>query len=212
MKILIIPDIHNKWYDAEEIITKENPDKVVFLGDYFDSFGDNLEITYQTATWLRTSMEKENRIHLLGNHDLSYRDPNHMCAGFSQGKLYAINKAGVKLNKLLDYAWVGDYLCTHAGLSYEFYKAYGKPDQPIDDFLQDNGRLYDVSPFRGGQNAFGGIVWCDFDEFVPFPNLKQIFGHTAGDTYRINNGNYCIDTHLNHCAIYENNILKIKKL
>ena len=34
MKILIIPDIHNRWLDAEAIIDKEKSDKVVFLGDH----------------------------------------------------------------------------------------------------------------------------------------------------------------------------------
>jgi predicted phosphodiesterase len=37
MKTLIIPDIHGKsvW---KQMIEVESPDRIVFLGDYFDSF------------------------------------------------------------------------------------------------------------------------------------------------------------------------------
>ena len=45
MKTLIIPDIHTRFDVAESFIDKERPDNVVFLGDYFDTFDDTLEIT-----------------------------------------------------------------------------------------------------------------------------------------------------------------------
>jgi len=101
MKIMIIPDIHTKFGIAETIIERENPDNVVFLGDYFDSFDDSLEVTEQTALWLKDSLEKKNRIHLLGNHDLSYLYPDtHPCSGYSVGKLWTIKKVNVDLSRL----------------------------------------------------------------------------------------------------------------
>ena len=220
MKILIIPDIHNKWFEAEEIIDKENPDKVVFLGDYFDDFGDDMDITEQTALWLKKSLTNPDRIHLLGNHDLSYINTDYACAGFTESKLFAIMETKVDLNKLQYYCWVGDWLCTHAGLSYEFYKAFATNGMNPNDLLwklsTDNElkhRLYQCSAFRGGRDAHAGILWCDYDEFVDIPNVKQIFGHTNGKLRRTENQSICIDTWLKYYAIYntETNKMRVKR-
>ena len=56
MKTVIIPDIHTKFFEAENIIDFEQPDKIVFLGDYFDGFNDSLEKTQQVALWLKESI------------------------------------------------------------------------------------------------------------------------------------------------------------
>ncbi len=215
-KILIIPDIHNKWFEAEEIISKEKPDKVVFLGDYFDDFNDTLEDAEQTAEWLKKSLTNPDRIHLLGNHDLSYLNTDYVCSGFSEGKLFAIKNTKIDLTKLQYYCWVGDWLCTHAGLSGEFFKAYNYKNLHIDKFLDkmikhNKNRLYDCSSFRGGRDAHSGILWCDYDEFVDLPNVKQIFGHTQG-TLRQTENHICLDTALHNYAIYEDEKLKVCKV
>jgi hypothetical protein len=215
LKTLIIPDIHTRFDKAEAIIRDENPDKIVFIGDYFDAFYDTLGQTQQVAEWLKNSLKEKNRIHLLGNHDLAYLDQKHMCTGFSENKLVVIKNSGVDLSKLEMYHWIDDWLCTHSGLSYEFYNAYAKSGQNVNDLLETycsdpelKPRLYDVSPSRGGQNAFGGIVWCDHEEFVDIPDTKQIFGHTKSDQLRHVTNNkdgsehYCIDTGLNHYGIH----------
>jgi Calcineurin-like phosphoesterase len=215
-KILIIPDIHTKFFDAERIINHEKPDKTVFLGDYFDAFDDSLEITQLVGEWLKESMTNPKRIHLLGNHDLSYMNPKHACSGFSEGKLFTIKNTKVDLSKLLHYYWVGDWLCTHAGLSNDFYHAYSQ-GLKINEFLEDYSndlklqeKLYDCSLYRGGRNAFGGIVWCDYDEFVDIPNVKQVFGHTKSYEVRKTENHICLDTGLNNYAVYENNEMIIK--
>lgn len=213
-RTLIIPDIHNKYDIAESIIHKENPDNVVFLGDYFDSYYDTLENTEQTAQWLKESIEKENRIHLLGNHDLSYLDKNFYCPGFSEGKLFVIKKTGVDLTKLQYYCWVGDWLCTHAGLTNDFFSAYNYKNLSIEKFLDNmiennSNRLYDISCYRGGTAAHAGILWCDYDEFIDIPDVKQIFGHTRGPLRQTKN-HVCLDTALQNYAIYENDHLVIE--
>ena len=154
MRTLIIPDIHNKFELAESIIEIESPDNVVFLGDYFDSFDDCMEVARQTATWLKESLKKSNRIHLLGNHDLSYKDTRFACSGFTEEKLMALKQVKVDLSKLQHYYWVEEWLCTHAGLSIEFYNEYSR-DYSVNEFLEKfsqdeklRERLYDCSPVR----------------------------------------------------------------
>jgi len=216
MKILVIPDIHNKWFQAEEIINKEKPDKVVFLGDYFDDFDDTLEITEQTAEWLKKSLTNPDRIHLLGNHDLSYLNPEYKCSGYSEGKLFVIKKVGVDLSKLQHYCWVGDWLCTHAGLSNEFFKEYNSSGFDVNNFLhqmtsdpQKRYKLYAVSSNRGGTWPYAGPLWCDYDEFVDIPNVKQIFGHTNGELRQTEN-HICIDTWLKYYGVYEDELKIVK--
>jgi len=214
LKTLIIPDIHTRYDIAESIIKKENPDKTVFLGDYFDDWDDTLEITEQVALWLKTSLANPNRIHLLGNHDLAYLNDKYPCSGFSQGKLFAIKNTKIDLSKLKHYCWVGDWLCTHAGLSYEFFKAY-RLGRSVNEFLEYYSsselrhRLYNCSSSRGGRDAYSGIVWCDYEEFVDIPDIKQIFGHTCRDLRQTKN-HICIDTRLNYYAVYDGE-MKVKE-
>jgi len=212
VKTLIIPDIHTRFDVAESFIDKERPDDVVFLGDYFDTFDDTLEITEKTALWLKDSLKKRNRIHLLGNHDLSYKDTRFACSGFSEEKLIILKKVKMDLTKLQHYCWVGDWLCTHAGLSNEFYQAYkNNEDESVNDFLsrhcsdpQLQLRLYDCGPSRGGQDDYGGIVWCDYFDFIDIPKTKQIFGHTRRVGLIQTENHICLDSGLQNYAIYDN--------
>ena len=217
-KTLIIPDIHNNFGLAETIIDFEKADEVIFLGDYFDSYDSGPEIATQTAEWLKESMLKENRIHLIGNHDLSYADPGrHMCSGYEAIKEHAINKVGIVWEQLWRWVWVDDWLLTHAGLSNEFYKAYAKDSEDINKFLlrmygekETEETLYSVSGFRGGNDPHPGILWCDWREFDVIPKVKQIFGHTVGDIVRKRGDNYCIDVALQHYAVYDHDKSKME--
>lgn len=227
MRTLILPDLHTGFIRAEAIISKEKYDKIVFLGDYFDAFYDTLEETQQVAFWLKGSLKDPTRIHLLGNHDLAYLNQDFLCSGFTENKLITIKNTKVNLGKLIDYYWIDDWLCTHAGLSNDFFNAYNYKGKTVDRFLKDitsdkegKKRLYDCSVFRGGKNAFGGIVWCDYMEFIDIKGVKQIFGHTKGDLRHQVNANmkdiskssehYCIDTGLKHYGLYDSETKEMK--
>jgi hypothetical protein len=84
---LIISDIHNQVDKAEEIIRDHGKDRVViFLGDYFDNFGDSPSDAKNTAEWLLYSLHKPSRIHLMGNHDAPYRWSVTQCPGWTVRK------------------------------------------------------------------------------------------------------------------------------
>ena len=74
MKILVLGDIHGRkcWYD---IISKEAPDKVIFLGDYVSTH-ENITSEEQIAN-LKDLIEykqqhKDSVIMLRGNHDIQH--------------------------------------------------------------------------------------------------------------------------------------------
>lgn len=123
-KTIIIPDIHNDYHTVEKIIKNENPDEIIFLRDYFDDFDDTVEDATNIAKWLKESLEQENRIHLIGNHDLSYMtdNPNLKCSGYGTDKHKAIKEHDIDWNKLRMHYWLDEkWLCTHSGFSNDFF-------------------------------------------------------------------------------------------
>ena len=203
---LIIPDIHLKWERAEKIISAVGADEVIFLGDYFDDFGDNPEMVRETVSWLSGSVAKPNRIHLFGNHDQHYAYPyrTFQCSGYEQWKYFIIHDSidpklwdELKWFHFLD----GQWLLSHGGLHTlnvpDGIKKTRKEGRPklvgeLTKFLTDAIRkgfqdgannqgswVFNAGRARWGQQRVGGITWCDFErEFKPFRGINQIVGHT----------------------------------
>jgi hypothetical protein len=129
MKTIIISDVHNRVYWIENALSELQYDNVVFLGDYFDNYGDTPVDAYLSAQWLKQSIYKPNRIHLIGTHDIWYMYPFNKYIGASGNtdkKYYAIksvlNTDDWKILKL--YYYEQNYLMTHAGISSYIIKDY----------------------------------------------------------------------------------------
>ena len=74
MKTVIIPDIHHHISQVKLILLHEAPDKVVFLGDWFDDFFDTPEMSADTAIWLMKRMDRHPEdVFIWGNHDKQMR-------------------------------------------------------------------------------------------------------------------------------------------
>ena len=231
-KLVIIPDIHNKYPVAEKIIREERPDMVVFLGDYFDDFGDTVEEAAGTARWLAESLRQKDRIHLIGNHDLSYMtdNPRLKCTGYGPDKHEVIRGHGIRWDMMRLFCWADDWLFTHAGLSRGFYEQVraGESDS-VHDILEQSRRdlenigdegyshtFFQAGFSRGGTVPVGGILWCDYGEFADIPGTRQVFGHTrAGDVRHkktAHSEHYCIDTQLNHYAVYQARTMRVRQV
>ena len=195
VRTLIISDIHNTWENAEKIIKLEDVDNVVFLGDYFDNFGDDYRVASETADWLAGSLTKKNRIHIMGNHDANYAFPHrsYKCGGYQIDKDEIINLILKETDwkKLPLYTWVGSWLCTHAGLHTHFYDKYSD-GIPLKSWLEETCDVALKTAFenkpavqilragydRGGSEVYGGIYWGDWCEFKPIVGINQVFGHS----------------------------------
>lgn len=199
---LIIPDIHLQWQIADEIIKKVNPNKIIFLGDYFDDYLEDPEQVTDMCDWLNNSVQLPNRIHLFGNHDQHYAFPYRIfqCSGYRQWKYTLINdlvprKTWDKLKwyHILDNTF---FLC-HGGLHYfnvpehikKMYKDRKEMYKALDVFLKKEishslqhggvGWIFSAGASRGGNQRVGGLTWCDFSrEFKPTKGINQIVGHT----------------------------------
>jgi hypothetical protein len=206
MNIIAIGDIHNHWVEAEEIASLyDKTHTVVFTGDYFDDFGDTAQDAIQTAKWLKDSLDKPNRIHLMGNHDINYSylnykkdDSGHIqniynCSGYDMKKDDAINRVMTNedWDKIKFAHFENGFWFTHAGIHPYWFEhpikgmsndaILDKLAKATDDYLNRtwNETIGAVGRCRGGMQKVGGILWCDdFQEGHVSRGLKQVFGHT----------------------------------
>ena len=227
MKTLIIPDVHHKTNIVDAIVALESPDHVICLGDYFDDFHDSPEQSILTAKWLKARLS-DGWTMLLGNHDLPYaydafcpNIPNPFrCSGYSIEKSRAVNSVFPQAGwlSLPAYHKLDRYILSHAGIHPSF--AYVLSLDPI-EFLRSTliGGVYSnalsaVSRKRGGHHPTGGILWLDYSEFIPSPNLNQIFGHSPSRLPRLITApsyNLCLDTHLHHYSTITDSDLPLIK-
>jgi len=236
-KILVFSDVHQDIKTVKEIIKKENADVNICLGDWYDSFHEDLDKDVEGVTeYLNEKFfKKEKNISLFGNHDVHYVFDNEytICSGYTVKKAEAIDyflgsSKKEFSEKFLWFIFVDDYLCTHAGLHKSFIPPMTASNDDLYDYLniQSNDAnikirtnqphwFYRAGMARGGSQSKGGITWLDFDlEFSPVPSLSQIVGHTYRKRNKVQSyaktDNYCIDTNLNEYFIITNGKLEVK--
>jgi hypothetical protein len=210
VRVLVIPDLHNHIENADYWLETQQYDRVVFLGDYFDDFEDNVTDARRTAFWLRRRMENApDDVFLLGNHDVAYMFPDQdelYCPGFTKQKAKAISEILQPKHwhrfKLAheEQGW----LLSHAGFHPVWMEnptvpeILGRCDQAME--LAKRGKVDPILGYGekpGGLQRYGGPLWMAWEHFVPISGVSQIVGHTAGSEIRKNctpsSANYCID-------------------
>jgi predicted MPP superfamily phosphohydrolase len=141
-KTVIIGDIHGRdsW---KQIIKNQNPDRVVFVGDYFDSYDNNLTAAIQLHNFQEIIAYKQsteaNVIMLIGNHDYHYYPGGEQYSGYQYGAAPLIrqtlneNKHHLQMCYQLD-----DILFSHAGIGYNWLVEQNKyTTGNIPDFVND---------------------------------------------------------------------------
>lgn len=124
MKTLFIGDVHGRslWKDQ---IEKENPDRVIFVGDYFDSLDipgvDQIHNFKEIIEYKKTSGKEV--ILLIGNHDHHYFPEVGYTgtSGYQKGTAPSIFQVIDENREHLQIAYqFENILCTHAGVSSRF--------------------------------------------------------------------------------------------
>ena len=156
MKTLIFGDIHGRtqWYD---IIMKEQPDKIIFLGDYVSSH-ENISPEQQCSNLEDILNFKEENyddvILLRGNHDLQHLNYYWAyCSGYER-------KVGEYMlsikDRFLAYTqWVtiiDDIIFSHAGISKTWFKSLNLGEPTKENILKINdlepSELFAFTPER----------------------------------------------------------------
>lgn len=211
MKVLCIPDIHGNFTEAIKNIDDHynEVDKVVVLGDYFDSFDSSVNGQPSAEGFkklLKKAKDSNGKIDLLiGNHDFAYiGDPR--VSGHQTG-----NIAIVFCNLLLDAIDSGvmkvavkydDRVYSHAGFSKRWLEEtypdldLTKPKEIIDTVNKSlkigprhmfDFNLYDMSSC--GNSVFQGPLWIRPRYLIEQPAFKvQVVGHSEVSPEMLKNG------------------------
>ncbi|GAB3263808.1 metallophosphoesterase [Larkinella harenae] len=191
MKIITISDLHGRTNWRQ--INIDQHDKVIFLGDYTDSYNLDDAVILENLQHIIALKEAhpEKVILLIGNHDAQYLHfPLYRCSGFRAAMQSALTVLFTTHNDLFQIAHQeGPYLFTHAGLSGGWLARLNIPgfnlklelnllawgqwsklnqlDQLLNTMHQDRIKqtaLFDVSYLRGGFQNSGGPLWADKQE------------------------------------------------
>jgi len=198
LNILLIPDVHgtNTW---SKFVNISIFDKIIFLGDYFDSFTISQKVAQEN--FLDILYFKNNNpdkvILLAGNHDNQYIYYNNpavfnkvKCSGFSASAAWKNNRLFADNIRFFQAAWEHkNVLCTHAGITERHFRNDIEPlwDKSIllSEFLtilwqKADSRILKIGEVRGGNSPYGSIFWNDFSELKADPMIgkHQIVGHT----------------------------------
>ena len=152
MKTVFIGDVHgrNTW----KLIThmEKNVDRMVFIGDYFDSF--DIKPEDQCNNFLDIIEFKKKAevevICLVGNHDLPYIVKEDLGnSGYQRIGKYLIEPIIEKNLDFLQMAFKdGEILCTHAGVSPIFMNnVFGTNSWKIDTIDSQLNDLFKYKPF-----------------------------------------------------------------
>ena len=152
MKTLIIPDVHQRVYNVEKALNGLNYDRVIFTGDWFDSFYEPPLVSgfEQTCIYLRSLVlehpRKDDFTFLVGNHDINYifnnsegrgarhiKKTHYYSSGYTQNKCSRFRKtffeAGLRDDFFIEHFDIAVYsqgwLLSHAGFIPE-HIPYGK--------------------------------------------------------------------------------------
>lgn len=206
-KRLILGDIHGhtSW---KSIYIHENPDEVIVLGDYVDSFSvpptkmvDNLKEMVETMRIHEKVHGPNTFIMLLGNHDFHYCDVGERYSGFSKVTYNLVNPILNKLAvesdkiKIVWYDKINNTIYSHAGITQTWWnlvKSEKKGFSEIEDINDLNWSYLRFTSREGGDfygsSRYNGPLWVrpwtlqeDMlvnDDGVPY---NQVVGHTHSD-------------------------------
>lgn len=240
MKTLILPDIHGQTEWKDIVNAHSDADKVIFLGDYFDSFNisglDQIVNFKDIIEYKETG--KTNVIMLIGNHDYHYfQDIGYTgTSGYQAGVAPNITQIIEENRHHLQMAYSFDgFLFTHAGVSPVFMnQVFSKNKWKVNNVANDLNELWKHKPksfgFNGyessGDNVCQTPIWIRPKSLMysnksanPKYNLNKIYiqivGHTNMDQIdNKNNGYWFVDT-LQTSKEYltiKDEIVKINKL
>lgn len=191
MKTVCFGDIHGLsiW---EGILDKEKPDKVVFLGDYFDPYKSELNLTmydnFDAILNLKDTLQ-DKCILLIGNHDFHYITNLDQSSRWS----YMTHKRISKILRILytngDIVFAhqqGKYLFTHAGVNKFWLRERAKLD--CEDFTADQINklplhLFGFDAYSNdvyGNDPLQSPIWVRPKTLLlnPIEGFTQVVGHT----------------------------------
>jgi hypothetical protein len=215
---ITIGDLHgnDRWKDVDPT----RYDRIIFLGDYLDSFymsDDALLRNFREVIAFRESYP-DRVVLLLGNHEISYLGREYRCSGYRGTIAGEVQTMLTEYRELFAVAWQhGRYLWTHAGIDRVWFERHllpmgsdvvGRPADTLQRLYEASfPPLFEVGWDRGGrQGATGGPFWVDMRQLItgPLGGYHQIVGHNPVPTIRMfMPGGEASDTSVTFCDCIE---------
>ena len=196
MKTLVLGDIHGRtiW---KTHIDKVQPDKVIFVGDYFDSF--DISTAEQIHNFKDIISLKEDQLDdvilLIGNHDAHYMGINETYSGYQGFAGYGIIDMLREHRNRLQFAHsFGPYLFTHAGVTKDWCELIGIDQKDIVNQINQS----DIKDFRfQGHDPYGDStksspIWVRPRSLMlnKIHGWHQIVGHTTQQSINLEADTY----------------------
>ena len=222
MKFLTIGDIHgrsnwktfthNSYRQFENWLSNDNDidmpfnkfDKVIFVGDYCDSFNiSSIEILNNLKDIIEfKKLRKDKVILLLGNHDIQYFINNQICTGYRGELQHDLYDLFIKNIDLFEVAYeYNKHIWSHAGITRgwleEIKKVMNSNVFKFSDFVKEDSpqspvewtklawkfnipNFYNVDSSSGGTNKWASPIWVRPRMLNNFylEGYNQIVGHT----------------------------------
>lgn len=166
MRTIFIGDIHGDdvW---KQIVNKESHDRVIFIGDYFDSFDistdDQLNNFLDIMEYKKTSGKIV--VCLIGNHDHHYFSSvnNTRTMGYQRVGSYFIKPVIENNKEHLQIAYKFDnILCTHAGVTKTFMNSiFGSDGWSLDTVDEDLNELFKYKPLSFCFDSANSGIYSD---------------------------------------------------
>jgi predicted MPP superfamily phosphohydrolase len=162
MKTVILGDIHGRdcW---KQIVANEAPDRVVFIGDYFDSYDDytaaeQMHNFQEIIDWKKSGQCGVTM--LIGNHDYHYMSGvTERYSGYQYGPSFAIQRLLDDNKEHLQMCYqMGIFVFSHAGISADWLKNNGWNGEYVSEFINDMWK-YKPNAFKfTGRDPYGDSV------------------------------------------------------
>lgn len=173
MKTVIIGDVHGRSVWKLMVHQESDADRVIFVGDYFDSFDipgiEQIHNFKEIIEYKKTSGKEV--VMLIGNHDYHYFPEVGYCnmEGYQHRMATSISYEINENRKHLQMAYKFDnVLCTHAGVTKTFMNSvFGNYGWKLENVVEDLNELFKHKPrsfnfddsYAYFTDGYGDNVW-----------------------------------------------------
>ena len=212
MKIAVISDIHQSDFWRKAVEKKDDYDKIIFLGDEFDSWKNDwplqMEIANDIVDFKKANSDKVDLC--WSNHAISYY-LDERCSGHQSRYAWEIKEFYNKWKNLYNVLYIYDnWLISHAGVSEKWMKSSGiEKLSEINELFRENPDFFRwIGPDGSGNNSNEGPLWIRPEALTGncVQGFHQAAGHTEDLQPRIVKKNNQIFV---FCDTYDHNFLTV---
>jgi hypothetical protein len=218
MKIVAIGDTHGRTEWKEIIARESDADKVIFIGDYLDSY--DIGVKKQVKNFKEILDYKESSpdkvILLIGNHDYHYLPAVTGRQEKYSGWRYPFYRdcsgrldSGTRTGKVLGCYVIGDIIFSHAGISKTWCRIHNVDLDNLQEsvntlLVKDDGYSFSFEQLNKetmsfsnpyGNNLYQSPIWIRPSSLIKdkLEGYKQVVGHTQVTQMSEVEGVYLID-------------------